>query len=154
MPAHRKPLNELAPSAFAKNRKRNEAAGRPLSEPDFAVLDLATPPETLSTEAADIWLALAPHIVHVVKVTDALLLAQLCECYAELREDLDTVRRSGRVVINPMTGVEAKHPLLSEIADKRKTIITLSGHFGLSPSTRRLIGPVDEKPETDDFKDV
>lgn len=153
MPRPRKPLSQLAPSAFTKNAKRNIEAGRNLTEPEFAVLDLTTPPE-MTDGAVAIWLELAPHLEGIVRVTDAPLLGILCELYSEMREDMETVRREGRTVTLPTTGSLAKHPLLDRISDARKQITSISSQFGLSPATRSKIGGVEPEKEKNAFEDI
>lgn len=154
MPRPRKPLAMLAPSAFKKNAKRNLEAGRSLTEPDFPELDLMVPPEDLTPAAAVIWKEFSPHLAGIVRVTDCPLLVQLCELYAELKEDLETVRREGRTQVHPTIGHLQNHPLLSRISDARRHIVAISSQFGLSPVARAKVGAPEKEPEKNVFSDI
>lgn len=142
----------LAPSAFKKNAKRNEERGRPLTEPEFAELDLSAPPGDLSPAACDFWLELAPHMVGIVKVTDALMLGELCTMYAELREHQQELASEGYTRVG-RDGV-TMNPRVKQVNALRAQIITLSGHFGLTPSTRPKLGGPEKPQEKQAFADV
>jgi P27 family predicted phage terminase small subunit len=146
----------LAPSAFKKNKNRNERAGRSLIEPAFPKIDLDVPPPILEHDekAQEIWRELAPILTStkIMTMADANMLVVYCQVFADYLRDLHTVSLEGRMVESERG--RTKHPLLSVISDNRGKILQMSQQFGITPSARSKVAAVEKTVEKDEFEEV
>jgi P27 family predicted phage terminase small subunit len=140
----RKPMHLLAPSAFGKNRNRNEAAGR-FNQAQYPVLLLDEPPTALVHDevARRYWVDLAPMLNQhrVMTLGDVNSFVTYCRVLADIERDEHAVMLEGRTHMGD-DGVIRKHPLISVIAENRRMSNVLAQQFGLTPASRTKASPV------------
>lgn len=149
MPAPRKPLHLLAPSAFTHNRKRNEEMGR-FSQAEYPVVLLDEVPEALAHDevAQRYWLSIAPLLNEhrVMTLGDVTSFVTYCRVLADIERDEHAVMLEGRTHMTD-DGRILKHPLISVIAENRRMSNVLAQQFGLTPASRTKAAPVPVKEE-------
>lgn len=145
----RKPLHLLAPSAFEKNRNRNEAMGR-FNQADYPVLLMDEPPAALAHDeiARRYWCDLAPMLNQhrIMTLADVTSFVTYCRVLADIERDEHAVMLEGRTHMGD-DGVIRKHPLIAVIAENRRMSNTLSQQFGLTPASRTKAAPIPVKEE-------
>jgi len=151
MPAGRprKPLHLLAPSAFEKNRKRNDAIGR-FDQAEYPVLILDEVPAALVHDeiASRYWTDLAPMLNQhrVMTLGDVNSFVTYCRVLADIERDEHAVMLEGRTHTGD-DGVIRKHPLIAVIAENRRMSNVLAQQFGLTPASRTKAAPIPVKAE-------
>lgn len=145
----RKPLHLLAPSAFEKNRKRNEAIGR-FNQAEYPVLLLDEAPPALQHDeiARRYWSDMAPMLNQhrVMTLGDVNSFVTYCRVLADIERDEHAVMLEGRTLMDDK-GVVRKHPLIAVIAENRRMSNVLAQQFGLTPASRTKAAPVPVKEE-------
>lgn len=149
MPAPRKPLHLLAPSAFEKNRKRNEEAGR-FNQAEYPVLTMDEPPEIMANDevAQKYWRQLAPllNAQRVMTLADTTSFVIYCRVLADIERDEHTIMLEGRTHMTD-DGAIRKHPLIGVLSDNRRMASILGQQFGLTPASRTKAPPVPVKQD-------
>lgn len=156
MPRPRKPLHKLAPSAFTKNAKRNEAMGR-FNVPQYPVLVMGEPPETLQHDelAQKYWRGIAPLLNQnrVVTLADVNALTVYCQTLADVERDTAQIALEGRTVMDDK-GVIREHPLLKRLHSNRCSSIAIGKEYGLTSASRTKAATVPDEDEiTNEFEE-
>lgn len=96
-----------------------------------------TPPSWLSTKARNVWLRLAPDLITkgVLTPWDVDQFARFCALEAVNRDAYELVLRDG-VLVKGDKGLLVKNPAIQVLRDTQQLLTTLSGLFGLTPSSR------------------
>lgn len=146
MPARRKPIALLAPTALTKNLIRNAVKGR-FDQPDYPVVLMDEPPSDLEHDeiASRYWKDIAPMLneQRVMTLADVTSFAMYCQVLADLERDRNAVALEGRTHMDDK-GVLRKHPLIAVIADNRRLAASLAQQFGLTPASRSKAIPAPE----------
>lgn len=114
-------------------------------EPEVGT-DTIAPPSSLSDAALGIWREMVPELVrcHIMKNTDVLAMAALCEQIAVTREAIEKLH-STELLVRGSQGQPVPNPLFGIASDAFKNIYRGFTEFGMTPSSRtRIIAP---KPE-------
>jgi len=153
--ANKKPLHLLAPSAFTKNAKRNEAAGV-FNQAEYPALDADSVPETLQEDeiASRYWRGLVPlmNSQRVLSVGDAVSFANYCKLLADIERFEKLVAKEG-ITYQLKDGSYGRHPLIPEIARNRTLCNLMSQQFGLTPASRTKAAPIPVKEtSTNEFE--
>lgn len=155
-------LRSIAPSARAVVKGRKPEAGSEGSreverraQPTGDVVAME-PPDDLSDAAAQIWRVLLPDLItaKVFRLSDAFLLSELCEAFAEaraFRAEMAVLRKQmDEVLADPDQGEKTieKYETLSGQVKRARTgyrqamtiAMTISGEFGITPVARLRLG--------------
>lgn len=156
MPAQRKPIHLLAPSAWDNSLKRNLESGR-FNQANYPVVLLDQVPEALAHDeiAQRYWNAIAPLLNEhrVMTLGDVTSFVTYCRVLADIERDEHQVMLDGRTLMSDK-GVVSRHPLISVIAENRRMSNVLAQQFGLTPASRTKAAPVPVQEEkTNTFAD-
>lgn len=113
-----------------------------------------TPPAFLTDRAAQHWPALADLLADmgVMADGDRLALALLCEALAEWIEAGETIARDGATydcTTEAGAVMHRAHPAVAQRADAARRVQSLLSEFGLTPSARAKVQPLDRLPADD-----
>lgn len=144
--------NPPVPTAILKLRGSQRAAKR-TKEPQPKV-EGATCPEWLSAEAKTEWRRIVPELrrLGLLTLVDRTALAAYCQAHAELRLATETVDKEGRVIEEPIVDKEGDvvghklkpHPAVKMQRDAMQRIKQFIAEFGLSPSARARVTPIEQ----------
>jgi P27 family predicted phage terminase small subunit len=110
----------------------------------------------LSGEARAEWDRVVPGLeaLDLLKESDRAVLVAYCETWDLYMTAVLKVRAEGMTIVNPVSGLERKHPVLSVLMESAAQLRTFAREFGLSPAAEHAIskapsGPAEE--ESDPF---
>ena len=106
------------------------------------------PPPGISPEARAVWRRLAPQLEEsrILRATDALVFAELCQVAADLSAAQHEIRRDGMLIVvetesptGAITTVRRRHPLLGQLNVLRRQLASLASEFGLTAAARSRV---------------
>lgn len=110
----------------------------------------AVPPPHLSGVAREEWLRVAVELeaARVMTPADATALGIYAVCFARWLEALAEIDSSGLIVVSD-TGVAKANPAVAIASRCEARMQSILSSFGLDPSSRSRVSPVDDPAESD-----
>jgi P27 family predicted phage terminase small subunit len=149
MPAGRPPKPTAIKELEGNPGKRRLNKAEPVVAKKLAL----TPPKHLSKGAKAIWITLASNMPYGVLTTvDEAVFASFCETEAT-RQGLQAAMDKQPLMTTGSTGQLVVNPILKQINDQARLLVTLSAKLGFDPVSRRMltVPTGDDDGEHDDF---